>query len=61
MKSMLKSELAHAAGVSMRTFSRWLSNNEEELARLGVTKQMRLLPPIAVRRICELYGIDLSD
>lgn len=58
---MLKSELAHAAGVSMRTFSRWLSNNEEELAHLGVTKQMRLLPPIAVRRICELYGIDLAD
>lgn len=59
MKSMLKNELAAAAGVSMRTFSRWLSQHEEELADHGITKRSRIIPPRGVRYICELYGIDV--
>lgn len=58
-KSMLKCELADAAGVSMRTFSRWLSLHKEELQLLGVKVEAKIVPPRAVRWICEQYGIDL--
>jgi len=60
MKSMLKCELAAAAGVSMRTFSRWLSCNEERLKEYGVTKSSRLISPKGVKFICEEYGITLE-
>lgn len=59
MKCMMKYELAAAAGVSMRTFSRWLSLNEGRLRPYGVTKSSRLLRPRAIRFICQEYGIDL--
>lgn len=59
MKSMTKSELAQAAGVSMKTLQRWLSRHSEELAILGVRPRDKLLPPVAVRYIAEQYGIDL--
>ena len=61
MKSMMKYELAEAAGVSMRTFSRWLSRNEKILAQHGVYKNSRLIAPKGVRFICEEYGIDLEE
>ena len=60
MKSMTKSELAQAAGVSMKTLQRWLSRHSEELAILGVRPRDKLLPPVAVRYIAEQYGIDLQ-
>lgn len=59
MKAMLKSELAMAAGVSRRTFTRWLSSNRDTLAKAGITPDMRLIPPKGVELICDLYGIDL--
>ena len=59
MKSMTKSELAQAAGVSMKTLQRWLSRHSDELAILGVRPRDKLLPPVAVRYIAEQYGIDL--
>ena len=59
MKSMLKSELADAAGVSMRTFSRWLSSHEQELSHHGIMKQSRIIPPRGVQYICEMYGIEV--
>jgi hypothetical protein len=37
MKAMYKSELARLAGVSSRTFARYLAAHREELAKLGVT------------------------
>ena len=36
MKAMSKSQLAAAAGVSIKTFQRWLVRHSEELALLGV-------------------------
>ena len=45
MKSMTKAELAKAAGVSSRTFSRWLIRHREELALLGVSPHAHLIPP----------------
>ena len=58
MKSYLKSELARAAGVSYRTFQRWLQQQSEQLSQWGVTPRTQLLPPVAVEWICQQYGID---
>lgn len=59
MKSMLKSQLAEAAGVSTRTFCRWLKLHQAELEKRGVKPKAKLIPPLAVVYICEQYGIDL--
>lgn len=61
MKSMLKSELARAAGVSSRTFSRWIAQHQSELSALGVLPTAHLVPPLAVRYICEQYGIEVDS
>ncbi len=60
-KSMTRAELADCAGVSRRTFFRWLSHNEhkETLRKLGA-ENMKMLPPAAVRYICETFAIDMS-
>ena len=58
MKRTYKYELANAAGVSDRTFRRWLRENAEPLKRLGVKSTTKLLPPKAVEWICREYGID---
>ena len=58
MKSYFKYELARAAGVSMRTFSRWLSQNTSFLAELGVMPTTKLIPAKAAQWICGQYGID---
>ena len=57
MKAMLKSELARMAGVSRNTLSRWMASHEEELAKRGYQKQMRLLPPHLVDFVMRQYGI----
>jgi hypothetical protein len=59
MKSAYKYELAAAAGVSARTFQRWLSANRAHLSALGAKPRQQLLPPKAVAWICQQYGIDL--
>ena len=59
MKSYYKYELADAAGVSTRTFHRWMSQQSEQLSQWGVTPRSQLLPPVAVEWICRQYGIDL--
>lgn len=56
---MTKSELARHAGVSPRTFSRWIAGHKEELSRLGISPKVHIIPPVGVRYICEQYGIDL--
>lgn len=56
---MSKSQLAAAAGVSIKTFQRWLVRHSEELALLGVKPRDKLLPPVAVKIIVEQYCIDL--
>lgn len=61
MKSYLKSELAAFAGVSNHTFSRWLKVLEDDLRVLGISKNTKLLPPIAVKLICEHFCIDVDD
>ena len=61
MKSYYKYELAQAAGVSTRTFGRWLKQQNEQLIQWGVTPQQQLLPPAAVQWICRQYGIDEGE
>ena len=58
-KAMYKYELADAAGVSTRTFTRWLNMHTAQLHKLGVTKNMHLLPPSAVKYLCETFVIEL--
>ena len=48
-----------AAGVSPRTFSRWLASQREVLRSMGISPQAHLIPPRGVEYICEHYGIDL--
>ena len=56
-----KSELAKLAGVSPRTFSRYIASRQHILDAMGVSPQTHLLPPQAVKYICEDYCIDLPE
>ena len=56
-----KSELAKMAGVSPRTFSRYLSSRQHILDKMGISPKAQKLPPKAVQYICEDYCIDLPD
>ena len=58
-KSMLKSELADAAGVSLKVLNRWLEPHRQQLAAFGVGKYDKMLPPSAVRYICSTFDIEL--
>jgi len=53
--------MAEAAGVNYKTFQRWMQAHRDELAHLGVCRTSKLLPPKAVRWICNEYGIDYPD
>ena len=61
MKAMTKAELARAAGVSTRTFSRWLIAHREELLLLGVSSHAHIIPPIGVKYIVDTFCIDVPD
>ena len=61
MKSAYKNELAEAAGVSYTTFYRWLAGNRETLATFGVKPSAKMLPPKAVKWVCDEYGIDYPE
>ena len=61
LRSYSKCELARAAGVSSSTFQRWLRGQREHLSQWGISPRTQLLPPIAVRWICQQYGIDEED
>jgi hypothetical protein len=58
-KFISKKELARLAGVSERTFCRYIRSRRHILEAMGVLPNARLLPPQAVKYICEDYCIDL--
>lgn len=60
-KAMYKSELARAAGVSLHTFATWLIPYNRTLQQMGVGKRAKMLPPVAVRFICETFVIELEQ
>ena len=55
---MYKNEIARAAGVSLGTFRSWLRTDTEALRQMGVSPSTKILPPVAVRYLCEKYCID---
>ena len=56
---MFKSELAKLAGVSSRTFRRYLATRRAILTAMGVSPFARKLPPHVVHYISEDYCIDI--
>ena len=60
-KSMYKNEIARAAGVSTATFRTWMKSDKQALETMGITPRQQLLPPVAVRYLCEKYDIDISQ
>ena len=60
MKSMLKSELARAAGVSVKTLNNWCKPYERQLREMGWQPRMRLLPPKIVAFMVEQFCIDVE-
>ena len=58
-KFISKKELARLAGVSSRTFTRYLATRRHILDAMGIPPKARLLPPQAVKYVCEDYCIDL--
>ena len=58
-KFISKKQLAELAGVSPRTFTRYLASRRHILEAMGVLPNARLLPPQAVKYVCEDYCIDL--
>ena len=60
-KFISKSELAKMAGVSERTLSRYIHARQHVLSAMGVPPKARLLPPQAVKYLCEDYCIDIRD
>ena len=59
-KSMYKYELANAAGVSSETFRHWLKSDRDFLTSMGITPKQQLLPPKAVRYLCEKYDLEVG-
>ncbi|MDR2840797.1 MAG: hypothetical protein LBV75_05980 [Paludibacter sp.] len=58
-KASYKSDLANAAGVSSETFRRWLKNDTTELSEMKCSTTAKILPPNAVKYLCEKYSIIL--
>ena len=56
-----KRTLAQLAGVSPRTFQRYLQSRRHVLEAMGIAPQAQKLPPIAVQYVCEDYCIDLPQ
>lgn len=59
MKAMYKYELAEAAGVSRRTFQRWLQRHEKELIPLGYENNAKILNPAIIKYLCDTFVIEV--
>ena len=57
---MLKSELARAAGVSVKTLNRWCRPHKQQLTKIGWNPRMKLLPPRIVSYMVEEFCIDVE-
>ena len=62
MKSMTKSQLARAAGVSRSTFWRWLKDPyiQQQIEAFQWSDKQKKLPGKLVKIICEHYVIDID-
>ena len=59
MKAMSKSELAQRAGVSVNTLRSWMVPYAEELKKMGLRPNQKVMPPIIVKFLAEKLCIDL--
>ncbi len=58
-KAMRKSELAKCAGISKRTFVRYVKLQQPALSKMGVAPRAQILPPKAVKMLCNALDIEL--
>ena len=56
---MSKQQLADAAGISVDTLRNWLKPHKKKLEKMGMTQNMRVLPPNVVAFIIETFCIDV--
>ena len=61
MKCFYKNEIADMAGVSPRTFQRWLKRHREQLAALGCQPRAKFLSPRALEYVCREYCIKIDN
>lgn len=59
-KAMTRQQLAESAGVCRQTLTNWLNSDLKILKKLGV-KERGVLPPSAVKYICEKYCIEIDS
>ena len=58
--SLYPYQLARHAEVSRRTMTKWIREQRSQLAACGyVVRRQRLLPPSAVKYLCDYYCIIL--
>ena len=60
MMAMTRTQLAAYAGVSVRTLVNWCKPYQKELAQMGMTPDMRVLPPNIAKWIAERFCIDID-
>ena len=60
MKSMTRQQIAHRAGVSVKTMTNWCRPFRKELEALGLRPGMIVLPPVIVKWIADKFCIDLE-
>ena len=60
MKSMTRQQIAHRAGVSVKTLTNWCRPFRKELEALGLRPDMIVLPPVIVKWIADKFCIDLE-
>lgn len=58
-RAMYKYELAVAAGVTRQTLRNWMQSDRVVLKKMGVEWTQKVLPPCAVKYMCEKYDIDI--
>jgi len=61
VKAMSKAKLAELIGVSATTLRKWLKQCEKAFKQMGVSRNAKVLPPCAVKFVCEKYSIDLYN
>lgn len=59
MKAMSKQQLADCAGVSVTTLMNWCRPFRDELMRMGMQPNAKVLPPHIVKYITEKFCIDV--
>ena len=61
MKAMLKSEMARAAGVSVKTLNSWCRPYRKQLTKMGWKPRTKIIPPKAAAFIVEEFCIDVEE